>query len=164
MGLNCIMGAIPLCEARTKFGKTLTPLSDKFWFIWTSLHAPYQEKFNEFTQVSVCALFQLKGKNKNRWLFTLCESLYLPFSVPSRHMKSSVAAKNTLRCLQTQIIKRKLWKASALYSSIHSKEPALRNSGETTDFLLANIWRANLEGLGLLVCVFVCACGCVLHL
>lgn len=84
-------------------------------------------------------LFWLKGKHSYRWLFTVCESLSLLYSVLSGDMKSSGEAKNTLWCLRTQIIKHKLWKPSTLYSSAHSKEPALRNRGETADFLLANI-------------------------
>lgn len=103
------------------------------------LYVPCQCRPNEFTQVSVDVLFQLKGKHGYRWLFTVSESRSLPFSVPPGDMKSGGAAKNTLWCLCSQIIKHKLWKASALYSSLHSKEPALRNRGETTDFLLVNI-------------------------
>lgn len=53
-----------------------------------------------------------------------------------------------------------------MHGSIHSRNAALRNSGKTTDFLLANIWRANLEGLSLLryLCLFlnVCESVCVL--
>ena len=59
----------------------------------TRSHVPYQESSNEFTQVSVDVLFQLKGKHGYRWLFTVCESLSLLFSVPSRDMKSGGAAK-----------------------------------------------------------------------
>lgn len=69
----------------------------------------------------------------------LCVNLSLLFSVLSRDMKSGGTAKILYGVYATQIIKQKLWKPSALYSSAHSKEAAPRNRAETADFLLANI-------------------------
>lgn len=121
--------------------------STAFWFTLIALCVHYQERSNKFTQVSADVLFWLKGKHSYRRLFTVCESLFASLCSIKRHEKQ-LGSKNTLWCLHIEIIKEKLWKSSALYSSAHSKTSALRNRGETTDFLLANIWRANLEGLG----------------
>lgn len=66
---------------------------DEFWFLLMGLYVTYQDSSNEFTQVPVDVLFQLKGKHSYTWLFTMCESCSLPFSVPSRDMKSGGTAK-----------------------------------------------------------------------